>query len=165
MKKRSFRCSFLNLNKVAFVEAKGDDHVMVDGIKLTSRVLRVNLEHPHRVFTFVATCGMELQEWANRIDDVLHRYWADKLKEMVLRLAMGVLKEHLIEHHRPGPISRMSPASLADWPIQEQKVLLEILGNIKGAIGVQLTDSLFIIPTKSVPGIFFATEENFESCQ
>ena len=106
-----------------------------------------------------------LVKWTNRIDDVLHRYWADKIKEMVLRLAMEVLKEPLIEHHRPGSISRMSPGSLADWPTQEQKVLFEILGNTKDAIGVQLTDSLFMIPTKSVSGIFFATEENFESCQ
>ena len=153
------------LYKVSFIDSKGKDDVVVDGIRLQSRVLRVNLEHPHRVFPFVATCGMELEEWASRIDDVLHRYWADKIKEMVLRLAMEVLKEHLIEHHRPGPISRMSPGSLADWPIQEQKVLFEILGNTKDAIGVQLTDSLFMIPTKSVSGIFFATEENFESCQ
>lgn len=153
------------LYKVAFVEFKGDDYVVVDGIKLTSRVLRVNLEQPHRVFPFVTTCGMELEEWANRIGDFLKRYWAETIKEMVLRLAMKVLDDHLIEHYRPGLISRMSPGSLTDWPIQEQKVLFEILGDTKDSIGVQLTDSLFMIPTKSVSGIFFPTEESFESCQ
>ena len=48
--------------KVAFIESKGEDHVVVDGITLTSRVLRVNLEEVHRVFLYVATCGTEMDE-------------------------------------------------------------------------------------------------------
>ena len=35
------------LYKIGFIESKGDDYVVVDGIKLTSRVLRVNLDKAH----------------------------------------------------------------------------------------------------------------------
>lgn len=153
------------LYKVAFIESKGDDDVVVNGITLTSHVLRVNLEQTHRVFPFVATCGLELDDWANRINDVLQRYWAETIKEMALRFAREVMEEHLIEHYGPGPISRMSTGSLADWPIQEQQPLFGILGNTEDSIGVRLTDSLLMIPTKSVSGILFPTEESFESCQ
>ncbi len=51
--------------KVAFIESRGDDQVIIDGVMLTSRVLRVNLEKAHRVFPFVATCGLELEEWSS----------------------------------------------------------------------------------------------------
>jgi hypothetical protein len=150
---------------MAYVEARGDDHVKVDGHTLTSRVLRVNLEKAHRVFAYVATCGVELEEWSRSIGDVLRRYWADTIKEMALRAAVRALKEELEDRFRPGRTSSMSPGSLEDWPLEEQAVLFSILGNPEGAIGVRLSESLVMVPTKSVSGIRFPTEESFESCQ
>ncbi len=47
--------------RLAYVESKADNTVVVDGITLTSRVLRVNLGDVHRVFPFVVTCGTELE--------------------------------------------------------------------------------------------------------
>ena len=151
--------------KVAFIESKGEDHVVVDGITLTSRVLRVNLEQAHRVFPYVATCGTELDEWSSSIDDMLQSYWADTIKEMALRVAMQALSEHLEDRFRPGHLSRMNPGSLPDWPIQEQRKLFALLGSPKDAIGVELTKSLIMVPLKSVSGISFPTEVGFASCQ
>jgi hypothetical protein len=96
---------------------------------------------------------------------MLKRFWADAIKEMVMRHAHTLMEGHLMDHLRPGKLSRMSPGSLVDWPIQEQLPLFEILGNTRDTIGVHLTDSLLMIPTKSVSGIRFPTEESFESCQ
>ena len=59
----------------------------------------------------------------------------------------------------------MTPGSLEDWPISEQRPLFEILGDIQDAIGVQLKDSLMMSPVQSVSGIIFPTEATFESCQ
>jgi hypothetical protein len=153
------------LYKVAYIESRDDKAVVIDGITMNSRVLRVNLEQAHRVFPYVVTCGMELQEWADSIDDVLRRYWAETINEMALRVAIQVLDKHLAERYRPGRTSAMSPGSLGEWPIQAQRPLFALLGDPKEAIGVRLTDSLLMIPTKSVSGIRFPTEESFESCQ
>lgn len=154
------------LYKIAYVESRGDDHVIVDGTRLTSRVLRVNLEQAHRVFPYVATCGTELEDWATSIDDMLHHYWADKIKEMALSAAMKYLEEHLSEHFGLQRMSSaMSPGSLNDWPIQEQRALFEILGNTGKTVGVQLSESYLMIPTKSVSGLHFPSEGNFVSCQ
>lgn len=153
------------LYKVAFIESRGDDHVVIDGIKLTSRVLRVNLDKAHRIFLFVATCGTELEDWSNSTDDILKRYWADTIKLMAVESAIGALNEHLEENYHSGPTSMMGPGSLEDWPIQEQRSLFAILGNLKDAIGVELLDSFLMIPTNSVAGILFPTEESFQSCQ
>ena len=151
--------------KVAFIESKGEDHVVVDGITLTSRVLRVNLDQVHRVFPYVATCGTEMDEWSSSIDDMLESYWADKIKEMALRSARQALDEHLQDRFRPGRMSRMNPGSLTDWPLKEQRKLFALLGDPQGAIGVELTQSLIMVPLKSVSGISFPAEADFASCQ
>jgi hypothetical protein len=150
---------------IAFIESKGDDYVVVDGVKLTSRVLRVNLDKTHRVFLFAATCGTELEDWSSSISDMLQRYWADTIKLMAVESAIGAVNEHLEERYHSGPTSMMAPGSLEDWPIQEQRSLFTILGNLIDTIGVQLLDSFLMIPTNSVAGILFPTEERFESCQ
>jgi len=153
------------LYKVAFVESKDTNTVVVDGITFTSRVLRVNLESAQRVFPFVATCGMELEDWSRSIDDLLQRYWAETINEMVLRSARQSLDAHLAQRHQPGPISTMNPGSLGDWPLQEQQALFALLGDPCQSIGVRLTDSFLMIPIKSVSGILFPTEKSFASCQ
>ncbi len=150
--------------KVAFIESRGDDQIIIDGIMLTSRVLRVNLEKAHRVFPYVATCGLELEDWSSTINDMLEKYWADVIKEMALRVAFKHLNEHLIDHFQPGKISRMNPGSLPDWPLPEQQQLFALLGGGPASIGIKLTDSFLMVPIKSVSGIWFPTEESFESC-
>ena len=153
------------LYKVAPIDSKGSEHVVVDGVQFTSRVLRVNLEKVHRVFPYVVTCGTELGEWAEAISDMLQNYWADTIKEVALRQARTFLIDHLKQKFRLGETSAMAPGSLKDWPIQQQRPLFQLLGDVEQAIGVQLTSSMLMIPNKSVSGIRFCTEGGFESCQ
>jgi Vitamin B12 dependent methionine synthase, activation domain len=151
---------------VAPIEMRDDRSVLVNGVLLTSRILRVNLDGLHRVFPYAATCGTELEEWSNGMGDrLLHRFWADAIKEKALRIASEYLGEHLEEHYRPGPVSHMNPGSLADWPLKQQRALFEVLGSPQESIGVHLTESMLMVPVKSVSGIIFVTEETFASCQ
>ena len=151
--------------KVAYIDEKTSDTVTVDGTVLSSRVLRVNLDVAHRLFAYVATCGMELQTWSDGLDDMLHKYWADAIKEMALASAIQALTHHLSTCYELGRTATMAPGSLADWPLREQRPLFSILGDPRAAIGVMLTDSFLMIPNKTVSGIRFPTEERFESCQ
>jgi hypothetical protein len=153
------------LYRAAFIASKKEDQVVIDGTVFTSRVLRVNLEKVHRVFPYVTTCGLELEEWSGSFDDLLLKYWADVIKETVLRAALDYLRGHLIENYRLAKVSRMNPGSLPDWPLPEQRSLFALLGNGPDLIGVRLTDSFLMLPIKSVSGIWFPTEESFESCR
>jgi hypothetical protein len=153
------------LYRVAPIEDKGDSTVVIDGVTFTSRVLRVNLEQANRVFLFVATGGVEVETWMQSVEDMLYQYWAGAIAEMALRSAIVALHEHLLERYRPGHISVMHPGSLGDWPIKQQRPLFDLLGDTKAAIGVELLESLLMYPTKSASGIYFPTEESFESCQ
>jgi hypothetical protein len=149
----------------AYVESKGEDHLVIEGVTFTSRVLRINLEKVFRVFPYVATCGLELEEWSKSSDGILEKYWAEAIKEMAVRSTIRYLHEHLMERYRPGQMSRMNPGSLPDWPLSEQRPLFTLLGEKPGKIGVQLKDSFLMTPVKSVSGMWFPTEERFESCQ
>jgi hypothetical protein len=153
------------LYRLARIDAKEDNAVIVDGVTLTSRVLRVNLDSAHRIFVYVATCGAELDQWSEGIDDMLASYWAYTIKEMALRAAMKALDQDLVQRYEPGPTATMNPGSLADWPIQEQSGVFSLLDDASQAIGVRLQPSYLMLPTMSVSGIRFPTEEHFASCQ
>ncbi|MGC8811253.1 MAG: vitamin B12 dependent-methionine synthase activation domain-containing protein [bacterium] len=151
--------------KVAYIQEKKDDRVLVEGITFTSRVLRVNVEKAHRIFPYIATCGEELEEWSKKFEDFLDKYLADAIKEKALRLALDFLYKDLVNRFQPGKLSRMNPGSLPDWPLPEQVPLFTLLGEGPSAIGVKLNESFLMMPIKSVSGIWFPTEENFESCR
>jgi hypothetical protein len=151
--------------RIAYVESKGDDHLMIEGIQFTSRILRVNLDKVYRIFPYVATCGLELEEWSKSVDGILEQFWAEEIKVLAVRGTIRYLHEYLTDRYQPGQMSRMNPGSLPDWPLSEQKPLFTLLGSGPTTIGVQLRDSFLMTPVKSVSGIWFPTEEKFESCQ
>jgi hypothetical protein len=153
------------LYKVAYIEARDEDRVVIDGVAFESRVLQVNLEDVHRVFPFVATCGRELYDWVQAQDDMLAQFYADAISESALNAARQALKAELKEQYRIERSSKMNPGSLEDWPIREQRPLFDLLGDPEEAIGVFLTDTMLMVPSKSVSGIRFPTEQSFESCQ
>ena len=153
------------IHSIAYIDERGDDFVVADGVRLSSRVLRVNLDGLQRFFPFVVTSGRELEAWAKAQADVLVRFYADAINQLVLHSAVEGFRERLCRSYGLTQLSTMNPGSLEDWPLQEQRVLFGLLGGATGVIGVELTDSLLMVPTKSVSGIFFPTEETFASCQ
>lgn len=151
--------------RVGYIESRGDNTVVIDGIRFTSRVLSVNLERAHRVFAYLATCGTEIQDWARSLDDPLKQYWSSTIQQAALRAASQALSDDINERYQPGRMSAMAPGSLGEWPLSEQRPLFALLGDTVQATGVRLSESLLMVPTKSVSGIRFPTEEQFESCQ
>lgn len=151
--------------RLAYIDTKEHEAVVVDKVRLASRVLRVNLEQAHRVVVYVATCGRELHEWSESIPDVFERYWADEIKAMALGSALAACDAHQTKRLELGKTSRMNPGSLADWPLSQQGPLFAILGDVRSAVGVELTDGFLMVPNKSVSGLRFPTETSFENCQ
>ncbi len=149
----------------AYVDERGEDWVVVDGVRFESRVLRVNLDGVHRVFPYVATCGTELEAWAAGIDDMLARWWADAVMQMALAPAVAEAARRIEEAFHPGKTATMNPGSLADWPLDQQRPLWNLLADPTASIGVTLTDSFLMIPAKSVSGLRFPSEVTYENCQ
>ncbi len=150
---------------ICYVGERTSKTAEIGSVVFTSRVLQVNLAQAHRVFPYIATCGREFDEVPGVAGDPLREYWLDELRIMALRAAAARVREHIERKYSPGKMSSMSPGSLEDWPITQQRQLFSILGNVESAIGVKLTDSFLMVPMKSLSGVYFPTETSFESCR
>ena len=153
------------LYDVCYIEEKFEDGVIVTGRRLKSRVLRKNLDQVERVFPFVITLGPKLGQKQAASTDLLENYYLDTIGNIALTSARKQLERHLKSQFALEKISSMAPGSLADWPIEEQAPLFKLLGDVDATIGVTLTDSLLMLPAKSISGIYFPTEVSFFSCQ
>jgi len=149
----------------AYIEGRSDASVTLGEFVFRSRVLEKNLERTERVFPFLITVGGELERAASRLDDLLLQFHLETAADLALQSAGERLAGILAEKYGTGRLSSMSPGSLEDWPIQEQKTLFALLGDTEAAMGVRLTESLLMLPRKSISGIFFPAEETFTSCR
>lgn len=151
--------------RVSYVEKKEEDAVVIGGIRFCSKVLSRNLNGIGRVFPYVVTIGTALERIIEQTEDLLERYLLDEIGNLGIREARRHLEGHLRQKYALEKISFMAPGSLEDWPIQEQTGLFSLMGDVESAIGVRLTDSLLMVPRKSVSGIYFPSEVSFFSCQ
>ncbi len=151
--------------RTCFVDEKHESAVVVNGIRFTSRVLGKNLEKVGKVFPFIVTIGSTLEEKADTFPDLLEKYYLDVIGNMALMKARKDLENYLRSMSAMSGLSYMAPGSLQDWPLEEQRPLFSIFQGEEETIGVRLTDSLLMIPRKSVSGIYFPTEVTFYSCQ
>ncbi len=156
---------------VSAVEEKGDGFVVVEGQRFESKIVRRNLDKVYRIIPYVATCGVEIEEWSRQFTDLVEQFWVDKLKELVLFKSYSDLQKTVRAAYFPAQdMSHMSPGSLADWPLSAQIPLFDLIGNVTEDIGVKLTDSLLMLPSKSVSGFYFSNESNsseghYENCK
>jgi hypothetical protein len=150
---------------VSYTGEKGEDAVEVAGITFQSRILRRNLDQAQKVFPFIMTAGPELEAAASTSGDLLRQYYLEEMANIALENGAAWLAERLKTRWGLPGLASMDPGSLEDWPITEQPKLFSIFGDTERLIGVRLTDSMLMVPRKSISGIFFPSEEGFSSCQ
>ena len=135
--------------------------------RFVSKVLRANLDEVGRVFPFVVTCGPELDTIPIADDDIFGQFCRDTIKEMALYAAISHLDSYVKETFALEKLVSMNPGSgdVEVWPIEQQKELFAFFGDVQQSIGVVLTDSCLMLPNKSVSGLLYASEHDFQSCQ
>ncbi|MDM8540756.1 vitamin B12 dependent-methionine synthase activation domain-containing protein [Desulfococcaceae bacterium HSG9] len=153
------------LYKVSYIDEKSEAAVVINGVRLQSRVLRKNLDNVGRVFPYVVTIGDELEKRSDATDDFLEKYYLDSIGNIALTKAIRHLEAHLKTKFALEKMAFMAPGSLEDWPLTEQTHLFSILGDVEEAIGVRLSEYLLMFPRKSESGIYFPAETAFYSCQ
>jgi len=151
--------------EVSRVDSRNGDTVDIDGTKFTGRLLKINLEEVERVFPYITTCGRELDEIVFPLDDIMKAFCWDAIKLVALGLAKNYLSDYLIKCYGLGKLSYMNPGDLEFWPITQQKELFSIFGDAKELIGVELTKSYVMVPTKSSSGICYPSETEFVDCK
>ncbi|MFZ2054642.1 MAG: vitamin B12 dependent-methionine synthase activation domain-containing protein [Candidatus Aminicenantales bacterium] len=151
--------------EISYIGVKDRETVKIGRVVFRSRVLRHNLDRAQKVFPFIITVGPELEKTAASVGDLLRQYYLEELANIVLEQGAGWLAEKLSRRWGFPGLSSMSPGSLEDWPITEQPKLFSLFGDTEKSVGVRLTDSLLMVPRKSISGIFFPSEEGFVSCR
>ena len=149
---------------VAYISDKGKDTISVGSTTFTSHVLSANFASIGRFFPYIITIGKELEEKCNPLK-LLKQYCLEEIGNIALRTARKYLEDYLEREYKITRLSGMSPGRLADWPITEQKLLFSLFGDVEALLGVTLSNSMMMIPRKSVSGVYFPTEVLFESCQ
>jgi len=148
-----------------FTGAKGERTVEVAGVTFQSLLLRKNLDTANKVFPYILTVGPDLERFAGAQGDLLTQYYLEEMANVALESAAGWLSHRLESRFGLTGLANISPGSLEDWPLTEQTKLFSIFGDTERHIGVRLTDSLLMVPRKSISGILFPSEEGFASCR
>lgn len=149
---------------VWYIDRKDRDSVEIGGMVFRSRVLRQNLKKAQKVFPYVLTAGPGVETAAGSAG-LLKQYYLEEMANIALKEGLSWLTGRLQIRWGFSLLSNMSPGSLEDWPLTEQTKLFALLSDTEKAIGVKLTESLLMIPRKSLSGILFPSEEEFTSCQ
>ena len=153
------------LFRVCRVEERDRDGVVVDGVRLTSRVLSKNLSDTCTVIPELVTCGRELDELPVSPKDFIRYYCLDVIKTVVMFHATEYFFNYLKDTFNLTEMVHLHPGEFGDWPITEQAPLFQLLGDTEASIGVKLTSSLTLQPVKSGSGLVFSSDHSFESCQ
>jgi len=155
----------LAMYREVYITEKNDDYIVIDNLKLNSKILRKNIGEVNRVFIYVITVGKEIENWAQKKKGILESFWADEIQKVILNSAVNYVYNKLDRLVGSEIVSEMNPGSLVDWPIEEQVKVFSLLGDVEGEIGLKLTDSFLMLPAKSISGIKFPTESKFKNCQ
>ncbi len=160
--------------RIAPIDAHGEDFVTLGEARFTSPLAAKNLRNRDVCVPYVATCGTELEAWAEGYSgDFMAQFWADEIMLAFHAQAVKALGEAVFRDvFGGGKYASMNPGSLAAWPISEQAPLFctlgaELLPNglYRLPIGVRLTKEYLMLPAKSISGVFFADESGFVNCR
>ena len=138
------------------------DRLQIGSLSVTSHALAQHLKHCERAVLIAATLGPG-------VDRLLHRQsYTDMSRAVVMQACAAAMIEAVCEdmqkiveesakerglYIRP----RFSPG-YGDWPLTDQQALLNMLEASK-RIGLTVTDSLMLAPTKSVTAVIGLTRE------
>lgn len=161
-----------SIYRIFELSLKDENELKIGNVEIYSRNLRTNLKDCKQVVLFAATLGAEVDRLIRKMQVV------DMAKAVVMQACAATLLEEycdelqqkIAEHMqeqgkyiRP----RFSPG-YGDFSIQHQKAVLAMLEASK-RIGVTMTDSYMLTPTKSVTAVIGIGDTemncNLNSCE
>lgn len=152
------------VHTTARIARRHGDELTIEGIRFTSHVLARNLRSTDTVFPYVLTIGEALENESRACRNVFSQLVLEELGNLAIASSVSYLERHICQKHGYKILSNMSPGEL-DWPLDQQSQLFSLLVDVEKAIGVRLTDSMLMMPRKSVSGFLFPTEVRFITCQ
>lgn len=156
--------------KAFFMECKPEEvtksTVTIEGVTFSGANLIQRIGEADVLYPYLSTCGNELAEFASGLTDVMEQFAMDAVMEFYRRqidaVVTGAMQNEIPEGMQ---LSKTNPGSLAGWPIQQQKPLFELFGEVSQRAGVRLTDTFLMFPVKTVAGIAYGGESTDVDCE
>jgi hypothetical protein len=98
----------------AGVSCTDRDHVDIDGVRFTSRILNKKICGLETVYPFITTIGKELDEFRSPPGEMWQSFILDSLKTLVPVSAVGYVTEYIMRESGLSGVASMNPGELKD---------------------------------------------------
>jgi hypothetical protein len=152
---------------------KGTVH-LEEGTKFKSSKLSKTLKNCNEIICYIATLGGEVEDEIKRLMDEKHlseAYILDAMASVAADNLVGTFHQRMRnEYIRQGKqVTLCFSPGYCDWPITDQKKLFSMFNG--NELDIELTDSCFMQPRKSISGVFGITppdsnpkEQSYNPC-
>ena len=145
------------------IEEKGEGYVKLAGVEFKSRILAKKLKDCDVVFPYFSTCGLEVAEHTESLEDVFDKYVSEKVEYLALRQIRENMRDRIKNDYNVQGISHINPGSIKDWSTIEVNKIYNLLKNPIN-LGISVLESGMINPVRSVSGFMFLSESEFHNC-
>ena len=142
----------------ALITGKDEDTVEFCGEIFHSHQLAAATEKNQKIFPYIITIGMELEERYQELDDIMEQYILDGVQSVILNQVTEYVAKQLKETFQLKEVTYHIPGALDDWDLKEQPKLFRLFGSTMDQLGVVLSHSNLMRPTKSVSGVYYGVE-------
>lgn len=139
----------------AIVTRKSDGSVIFCGEEFHSGQLSRSIEVGQKIFPYIITIGMELEERYQALDDIMEQYILDGVQGVLLNQVTDFVAKALKERFGLKEVAYHIPGALDDWDLKEQPKLFGLFGEMLEQLGVVLSHSHLMKPSKSVSGVYY----------
>jgi hypothetical protein len=143
------------------------DSLSIRGQAFTGRAIAEHIADIDLVYPYIASCSFEPAALHLPGSSALIDFWVDELKSIALDAAYSAVREVISQQSPDLHLHCLNPGmgDACFLPIENLKPLFSVLGKTAiGWVGVELTEDFFMRPAKSLSGIFFFCQEEFEIC-
>ena len=129
-----------------------------------SKIVAHKLKNETSAFSYIATCGCKISTFIENTEDALDQYILDQIAYLAYLQAMNQMTLEAENQLGIKRQIRLCPGSIIDWSVGEVKKIFDLMEGLYQHLDVNILSSGLINPLKSTSGLFYASDEEFESC-
>ncbi|HCX64156.1 MAG TPA: hypothetical protein DHN33_02960 [Eubacteriaceae bacterium] len=137
------------------IVAQEEDGVTIENKRLFSRHLAESTKDNRYLYPYVITCGMELEEYYQKADDLMEQFMIDGMSALVLEMTTDYIADQIKKEEQIENLAYHIPGALNDWDMEEQIKIFDLFEDVEKEIGVTLSESYIMRPSKSVSGVYY----------
>lgn len=138
--------------------------ITIGGQFFNSKIVAKKLKDETNVFSYIATCGREISQFIENTTDAIDQYILDQIAYLAYLEAMNQMTLAAENQFGIKRQIRLCPGSIIDWSVADVIKIFALMDGLYQDLDVSVLSSGLIDPLKSTSGIFYASEEEFESC-